>query len=980
MRIHRLLVVAQLDVGFELSLKICSEENLRVSDFSAFILNLGNGVIQGRMKDRHSRFNAIEEHISLVQSLLSLDFKKFDEDDISDEIRVLLVSDGTNTDSTFLNDFLDLLNERYPNLDISLFSLQINTSELSISREVKASFVVSQQTREGIADYGSAEWSSLIVQLSEFLITSPNERFNRKDKLFALGYSALCVDIQAGKRFLVANSIQRLIDSELKAVSLNEVLGKLIPLIGKYRCQVGEIIQQHRHPERQDLFKDVSVEQPSTRGLLLQYENRVKDSNAPNEVEQKLIQLVDEFRRELENCINENCSTIRERQVFVEAILGIFPTVAAGRPLRDWVTIYDLYDEPIAKLKEFGIELGERDQRKIITETLEKAQVVNQDIFDAERYIERNKALDRSVDELEARLKELRLQLEEIRIKTAVASEACRTNFKNAFAQIDRALVRQNVEKIIEEVQFTPPSAPPPLEPVFSKRILFWMFCTILPSLIWLILAIGFHWGDKPLPILVFILIGTAWTIIIAKRLARKKPEILDVENELRAKFDLGCGRIAELYLTTAILQNFNKLIEDKIQYFLEVYLFDLNKLIPLFDQRNKDVEFEINNSFQDNKSEDSLSNRDSFNRYYQDEFQAELTNVSYLFGNAERNSLFRDRKVEGASENYFEYIQKWVEDRSKKLTEFALFKYIMSKAEARDSKPLFLRDSLPSAEDLLLRASKNITLLNNASIRSDGEIFVFRYYNLNEGSLVQNFDKLVSKYFQESSTGNLLLVNSENPNRIGFLKIIAIDTRKEINKKAYSLFVAGFEHNVYENCFDEEQVCDVNRKNLIQTEGIVIKNITDLLSRSGISHSNKISQLCYLWKYAKDNWIYINDPLVEEAKVDTWRSATETIETFNQNEQSKFSGDCDDFAILMASYARQIGFQSRFVVSVGPEEAHAFAEFFVNDSDWLTTIKEIDNDINYVPGENGKWINLDWMDDHVGGKYFVGKRLVYDM
>jgi len=70
-----------------------------------------------------------------------------------------------------------------------------------------------------------------------------------------------------------------------------------------------------------------------------------------------------------------------------------------------------------------------------------------------------------------------------------------------------------------------------------------------------------------------------------------------------------------------------------------------------------------------------------------------------------------------------------------------------------------------------------------------------------------------------------------------------------------------------------------------------------------------------------------------------------------------------------MASYARQIGFQSRFVVSVGPEEAHAFAEFFVNDSDWLTTIKEIDNDINYVPGENGKWINLDWMDDQVGGK-----------
>ena len=133
-----------------------------------------------------------------------------------------------------------------------------------------------------------------------------------------------------------------------------------------------------------------------------------------------------------------------------------------------------------------------------------------------------------------------------------------------------------------------------------------------------------------------------------------------------------------------------------------------------------------------------------------------------------------------------------------------------------------------------------------------------------------------------------------------------------------------------------------------IQTGGIVFDHVAEVLHKNGGQNQNSRDQLEILWLYARKHWLYINDPF---APADTWRSASETINAYYTNSTFGYSGDCDDFAILMASFARQIGFDSHVVVVMGAQGGHAYAEF-----------------------KNGeRWIPLDWFSNRFGGAPYAG-------
>lgn len=135
-----------------------------------------------------------------------------------------------------------------------------------------------------------------------------------------------------------------------------------------------------------------------------------------------------------------------------------------------------------------------------------------------------------------------------------------------------------------------------------------------------------------------------------------------------------------------------------------------------------------------------------------------------------------------------------------------------------------------------------------------------------------------------------------------------------------------------------------------IQTEGIVRQNVVDILS----NHPNlsQEKQLEALWRHAKDNWNYMNDPYTT---TDTWRPANETINDYYFVNGRKYTGDCDDFAILMASFARQIGFPTALIAAYEGNEGHAYAEYY-----------------------NGKrWIPMDWFSNELGGRPYQGDKVV---
>lgn len=138
---------------------------------------------------------------------------------------------------------------------------------------------------------------------------------------------------------------------------------------------------------------------------------------------------------------------------------------------------------------------------------------------------------------------------------------------------------------------------------------------------------------------------------------------------------------------------------------------------------------------------------------------------------------------------------------------------------------------------------------------------------------------------------------------------------------------------------------------NLIQVEGLVLKEVRELTIKLKTSQS-QVEQILKMQYYIYSNWHYIFDPDIGR---DTWRSAEATL---SLKYQGKYSGDCDDFAILMASIARQVGLKSRMVGGFDKGDGHAFAEFLV-PIDGLSESQL--NRLDYRKDYNGIWVSLDW-------------------
>lgn len=139
----------------------------------------------------------------------------------------------------------------------------------------------------------------------------------------------------------------------------------------------------------------------------------------------------------------------------------------------------------------------------------------------------------------------------------------------------------------------------------------------------------------------------------------------------------------------------------------------------------------------------------------------------------------------------------------------------------------------------------------------------------------------------------------------------------------------------------------------LIQVEGLVLKEVNEITINLNTS-SSQFEQIVAMRDHVKSRWHYVFDPVLDK---DTWRSAEATIALKYRN---KYSGDCDDFAILMASFARQIGLESKVIGGFNSNgEGHAFAVFLL-PREYARAFEMAHMD-SHEDGSGRKWISLDW-------------------
>ena len=124
------------------------------------------------------------------------------------------------------------------------------------------------------------------------------------------------------------------------------------------------------------------------------------------------------------------------------------------------------------------------------------------------------------------------------------------------------------------------------------------------------------------------------------------------------------------------------------------------------------------------------------------------------------------------------------------------------------------------------------------------------------------------------------------------------------------------------------------------------------------------IYQICTLFDYVSNNIEYVPDP----KEVEVWQAPNETLKLG--------TGDCEDYAILMASLIEASGGNSRIYLT----EDHAFAAVYVGGgTDEIdTAIRKYYNTpltIYFISDQYGAWLILDSVSGFYTGNLPVGAK-----
>jgi tetratricopeptide (TPR) repeat protein len=149
------------------------------------------------------------------------------------------------------------------------------------------------------------------------------------------------------------------------------------------------------------------------------------------------------------------------------------------------------------------------------------------------------------------------------------------------------------------------------------------------------------------------------------------------------------------------------------------------------------------------------------------------------------------------------------------------------------------------------------------------------------------------------------------------------------------------------------------------------------------------IDQICSIYGYlksgdgSKQGWGYVPDP----RGLDYFSYANESLVT-GDGTNYVGGGDCDDFAILMASLVESIGGTTRIVLAHNNSTGgHAYTEVYLGQLNatnnqvgeilkWLEQTYNTDKIYTHIDTDTKDvWLNLDWSADHPGGPLYQGDK-----
>lgn len=139
------------------------------------------------------------------------------------------------------------------------------------------------------------------------------------------------------------------------------------------------------------------------------------------------------------------------------------------------------------------------------------------------------------------------------------------------------------------------------------------------------------------------------------------------------------------------------------------------------------------------------------------------------------------------------------------------------------------------------------------------------------------------------------------------------------------------------------------------------------------------IEQVCEIFDYCYNKWRYVNDP-----------NGQDYIARASESISASLTGDCDDFAVLIASCVLACGGNACIVYANGSHGCHAYSEVDIQSLKRNKDISYIEDVIRKkypmysmstlgMRQDNGHtWLNLDWQAAYPGGPYFQAESKVF--
>ena len=641
---------------------------------------------------------------------------------------------------------------------------------------------IRNRTASEKVEYGHHEWSAAIIQYLESRMLERETAIvlDKEHKPRSFGFATLDFSQMEGRRFLEAKAFLDVVERENERVDLDKVYQHCSEALkggkGTYKqakAEAGGSPDKDKYAPSQgslETYQKFDVKEQLSafrRDIML-------DGGTIEKVERRVEELISELKKQVDGTLDGASRTAQERLCVIRALLGEVSEYTQGKPLRPTLMLDDCESaclEDLATVSQEGHEEAPtvqalHTQRRLCEELMD-------DIVNMERGIEIDKEAgeDTAMDMADLHKKK------EDRARWVAGYRDLRNRYtrhrRQMFTGLSSLWMDQLFERLVNEA--THPYTPPVQEekPLLSRKEKKILIFSVVIIFIWLWIAwqigIGF-WFEQGLPVAIY---GLAWVGLVSYRL--RKPKVVDPNPwpEQRKKWHEAAQELYEATLTFATVNRFQKQFDEVIR---KPLIIEYNRLTEMLTALRTDAaraQEVVGSAFTKVDFVQHIGDADSFNLYYERELDTHMkgapsiAQVYLQFKSSER----RDWTPQEAVEQYRGLIQEKVSEQLGALSQFKLLAFLLGE---RKELPLFVKPNLGSLSELIRKADINLEVLHDFG-KGRGELYVFQG-DKDDSHLSDQFREQIKSLFEDSASSNLHFVRTDDPNRIGFLRMCLLD------------------------------------------------------------------------------------------------------------------------------------------------------------------------------------------------------------